>query len=521
MNFPYTYFSCPCVDVSIPVNGSEESDDYEDEEQERAFDPRSPRANFSLYPLEHLLYCEDCQQIRCPRCTLEEILPLSVTSINSDPSAGTLQGPFILSCGYCNWSTLNIGWKFEKPTGIHSQIAKFSIGEQTKQTSSTRTSESEPEAKNMPGHGPDATFTSLKTFYRSQLSSTNPTDPLMTPSGGYNYSSPSSLARIMSLYTGRGNYGKKDPSRSNQMRESADASEGLRLLDPASDDEAIAKMRKLGWTSTTSIGQRAEQRHPPRFVDDLRPIQALLRTKRSKRCRSCRHILVKPEPKVQSTRFKIKLVALNYIPTISLKPLQPSPSTQIPFVDLKALPPLRASQYLLTLQNPLFDRVKITLATPALTSGRFKHKITILCPEFDIGPNVDQWDEALSTNKAQRLSKHLSLTKTEYAGGDGGKVAEAGKVWEKGRNWTTVVVEVVVAKIDQDERALEEDEDVLEIPVFVRMEWEAEVNADDGGLGKGDERKEKRELAYWVVVGVGRVGRLDGQHKLGRSHHDT
>lgn len=73
MNFPYVYISCPCTDVSTPNHGKAESQNDE-EEQERTFDPRSPRANFSLYPLEHLLYCEECQQIRCPRCILEEIV---------------------------------------------------------------------------------------------------------------------------------------------------------------------------------------------------------------------------------------------------------------------------------------------------------------------------------------------------------------------------------------------------------------------------------------------------------------
>ena len=73
MNFPYTYVSCPCTDVSTPNSGNEEVQN-EEEEQERTFDPRSPRANFSLYTMEYLLYCEDCQQIRCPRCTLEEIV---------------------------------------------------------------------------------------------------------------------------------------------------------------------------------------------------------------------------------------------------------------------------------------------------------------------------------------------------------------------------------------------------------------------------------------------------------------
>lgn len=70
---PYTYFQCPCSDTSIPTNSSTPPDSPTHEE-ERTFDPRAPRANYSLYPLEHLLYCEDCHQIRCSRCVLDEIV---------------------------------------------------------------------------------------------------------------------------------------------------------------------------------------------------------------------------------------------------------------------------------------------------------------------------------------------------------------------------------------------------------------------------------------------------------------
>ncbi len=74
MSFPYSYISCPCADVSIPTDVGNAPQGDEDEEQERTFDPSSQRANYSLYPLEHLMYCEDCQRIRCPRCTVEEIV---------------------------------------------------------------------------------------------------------------------------------------------------------------------------------------------------------------------------------------------------------------------------------------------------------------------------------------------------------------------------------------------------------------------------------------------------------------
>lgn len=401
---------------------------------------------------------------------------------------------------------------------MHQQVAKLRFGELPGSTSETPAKfatpiGSEPPSDTAPTYvsvlrkDPDTAFSSVRSFYSSQLSASNPADPLLTPSGGFNYSSPSSLARIMSLYTGR-SFGRKDTGKSRLMRESVDASEGLDITDPTCDDEAIRKLRSEGWMGTASVAQNAEQRHVSMFTDDLRPLGPLLRTKRSKRCRACRHLLVRPEQKVQSTRFRIRLVALNYIPTISLKPLQPSPSTGLPLIDLKAIPPLRPSQFLLTLKNPLFDAVKVTLATPAQTSGTYSHKVTVLCPDFDIGPNVDQWDEALGDEKTRRSIKPLSTSKVEYAGGDSGRVAEAGKVWEKGRNWTTVVVEVVCADIPERNPGLEEDEDVLEIPMFVRMEWEADLEREGGDEAR-NEKKEKRELAYWTVVGVGRVGKLE------------
>ena len=75
MNFPYTYIRCPCTDVAVSPSVAYESHVGQDEEQEeKTFDPRSRRANFSLYPLEQLAYCEDCHLIRCPKCTIEEVV---------------------------------------------------------------------------------------------------------------------------------------------------------------------------------------------------------------------------------------------------------------------------------------------------------------------------------------------------------------------------------------------------------------------------------------------------------------
>lgn len=105
--FPYTYISCPCADTPVPDPArkpksrevsqksppgqeeqppnedaetqksdehKEDTEEEDDEEEEQTFDPRSPRSNFSMYPPEQLLYCEDCHQIKCPRCITEEIV---------------------------------------------------------------------------------------------------------------------------------------------------------------------------------------------------------------------------------------------------------------------------------------------------------------------------------------------------------------------------------------------------------------------------------------------------------------
>lgn len=69
LSTPYTYIQCPCSDQTVLSSRNALSDPEEDE---RTFDPKAPRSNYSLYPLEYLLYCEDCQQIRCPRCVTEE-----------------------------------------------------------------------------------------------------------------------------------------------------------------------------------------------------------------------------------------------------------------------------------------------------------------------------------------------------------------------------------------------------------------------------------------------------------------
>lgn len=455
---------------------------------------------------------------------------------------------------------MDIGIKFDKPTNIRNQLQKMtdstvpaafdrsrqasrtfgdlkhplssyaSIDEQSNAREREEQQATAKEDPAAPPTGQEARFAALKNFYRAQISETtnSPNDHL---SSEFGFSSPGALNRLMSLYNSSsrlsGLYGgnKKPKSKPPVMREAVTASEGLQIPPQNSEAEIIARVQssECGWDGVASIAQRATQSPDARFADDLLPLPVLLRTKRAKRCKSCKHILVKPESKPQSTRFRIRLIALSYIPLPTLRPLTLSSTSSLPAMaptsDLNSLTPLRPIHILLTLKNHMFDPIRITLATPSVTPGQVATKVTILSPQFEIGANSDVWDEALQGASAPLASDSRSAVLRG--------VPEAGKVWDKGRNWTTVVLEVVPGtlpgssaeggdgntdKETNDENvvavaASRQDEDVLEIPVFVHMDWDADAQLDQQNVGKGSKPDDKitRELAYWMVLGVGRI----------------
>lgn len=422
-------------------------------------------------------------------------------------------------CQYCNWSSSEIGLEFDRPSGIPSQLAKLKNGGEPKITAK----DVKEQRKENPDQPPvpddlvdtELQFNSLKSFYQSQVSEVGGTaGGLSFGEGGLGFSSPAALSRIMSLYTtGRGQPGRMQQGPPDVMREASNTDDGLKLaqLDEAA---AVKKLLNGGWYETLSSEQRLSQLEPPRFQDELRPTQCVLRTKRSKRCTVCRHIISKPENKVASTRFKIRLVAKSYIPTITIRPLRPT-AAAVPvgarpdFPQEAPMKPLQPYQYLLTFNNPLFENIKVTLATPNDTPGRFSSKVTLLCPQFEVDANTDMWDDALRDDDQDK--KRLG----EETSGQ----AEVGKIYERGRNWVSIILEVIPPSLKAEnlpaetssgqeisQGPLKDDEEILEIPMFVRMEWEADSQHDMGGApGRDKDGGEKRELAYWCVLGVGRI----------------
>jgi dynactin-4 len=439
-------------------------------------------------------------------------------------------GPFILNCNYCMWNTLDVGIKFDKATGIRTQLYDLAVarGELPKQIQAHRPSDdpliksslSQPPftASDQPSEtpakqegptkqlpDPAIRYHALKQFYKDQIAESSSMDPGFSTSAlDMAFSSPSSVQRIMNLYINKENSIKRAQQKVTIMREAQTASEGLALSESQSTSSFLPD-----YAATATLSQRDYQTpsflgHPDASaLTDLRPMPTLMRSKRSKRCAMCKHILTRPEVKVSSARYRIKLIALAYIPFVTIKPLPisgglPPPGPDGSDIVLSAGKPI---QFIMTLRNPLFENVNVSLGSPSVTPGKHGHRVTILCPQFQIGKNSDAWDDALNNPPNRGM--------VNPAGGE----QIAGKLYDQGRNWASVILEIIPASIVrmQDEQ-LEEDEDVIEVPIRVRLEWQVtdeetgiERRRRDKRLDEEDADDGKRELSYWMVVGIGRV----------------
>ena len=317
-------------------------------------------------------------------------------------------GPFFLACSCCDWSSLDVGIEFSKSNKITEQLARH-------RRKGTASGESRNEEAIEPSStlSKDAMFANLTKFYQGQLQESDPSSS--NPFGDSSYNSPRNLTRIMQLYGGLSAAAlKKSQEKPQPMREALNPTEGLNLTHIKDDQLEVSHLQSQS-SDTSSITHRLSHswNYDARFKSDLWPIPALLRSRRSKRCGQCRHILIRLEDRKTSTssggttmKYKIRLLAQNHIPRLSLRQFSPgisasaanpSPSSALTPAALKAnaeskdwnVMPGRTIQYLLTLTNPLFEPVKVTLASPTTTPGKIQSRVTILCPTFEIGADGD------------------------------------------------------------------------------------------------------------------------------------
>lgn len=242
--------------------------------------------------------------------------------------------------------------------------------------------------------------------------------------------------------------------------------------------EALVGLRDMDRIST--LDQRYTQLYDqPYQMDQIHPQRIHLCIKRSKRCRTCRHILIKPEQKAQATRFKIKLVAMNYIPTITItkispttahpqqqqqQQLQQSQQQQQQSLGLKIGV---ATQFALKFTNPLYEEVSVILATPQSPPRRKQPGEPVL--GNDTGSTNDDRSQSSSSNNNNHpsVNGHVTILSPHFAvnayndtieyddemyplgnskSKSGRSASWASGIYEKRNNYTSVIVEVIPEK---------------------------------------------------------------------------
>ncbi|KAK9464767.1 dynactin p62 family-domain-containing protein, partial [Lipomyces arxii] len=245
-------------------------------------------------------------------------------------------------------------------------------------------------------------------------------------------------------------------------------------------------------------------------VGELLPLFVRLRTRRAKRCRACRHILVRPDissrrsasssSKHSSTKvsdsmtFRINLLSKNYLPTLRLThiPLQSSARN----IYEAGMTPHVVHVFALTVFNPLDEAIKVTLGSPPKTPDH-GHSVTFMTPSFEVGENKeDDWDVAGVVSLRTKLAeiKQAAVEARELQRPPTG-------ILDRGRNWTTVAFEI----IPTDARGSK-----IEVPLFVSVAYQAEIERDFSAASSSDNKegsfdKEQREMAFWSVLRLGKV----------------
>lgn len=307
-------------------------------------------------PLNQAYFCENCYDIRCPACIVWEIsssfcphclfevpgtsvhtqksrcarscfeCPICfhvLSVVGSDPehqsaltSPEASQGiaPFYLSCTCCRWDSKRLGLVADKPSDISARYAAMEQSSWDVQ-----------EFQSVMAHVADEIQANMQS--RSLRKSRQPIEPLepYIPT----------MSRPLSKHASR---------LSNQK--------DLVLNDPS---------------HASTLAQRwAMPGDQPYNIHALRPQRVQLVSKLSKRCPTCRHILVRPDLQTSSNAFKIKLLAHHHLPSCMAS---------------------YASSGLVTItfSNPLMDAMDVSLAGAAELS----------MSQIQIPPLTDafEWDD--------------------------------------------------------------------------------------------------------------------------------
>lgn len=407
----------------------------------------------------------------CPQCqhTLSAVATDPPTSSYGDdpgaPSASFGEAPYFLSCSCCRWDSKQVGITFEKPTLMAQQLhqaessppelLEFDRLKEHFEAYLKAQSQSQPPPASHHGRRTSATLGAGSSAQLAASLALSKEVPSVTRYGTQ-LGLPSSVFRLRSNHSLL-SHSVPLPANLNpdgSWREDLGVYESL--FPPGSDQKSSFKAdvdrlafyrhgnrndgnqsngRNLLMEELTPVEKKWNDvwNHLDR-VSDLKPNRVPLRSKRTKRCPTCQHILIKPEQKAQSIRFKIKLIASNYLPLIELQRKRIANTTKLGADRLtsgmsaarksaaasragtsggnnpllgrvgeapdEVIRPDRKYQFELTFVNPLYEpiNVRLTVAPPepipfhSEAPHQVPYAVHLLASEFSIAAFAEVWE---------------------------------------------------------------------------------------------------------------------------------
>ncbi|KAI0040046.1 hypothetical protein FA95DRAFT_929315 [Auriscalpium vulgare] len=468
--------------------------------------PHLPSSSYSFHPLHELFFCEECDAVRCNRCVsvevsgyycpncLFEVPSASVRAeknrcarncfmcpncrntlsvVPSDPpdmddgrgSTAALNAvgepPFFLYCNHCRWDSAEVDITFEKPTGLAAQLQKHE--------------DSAPDSLE---------FERLKEHFEPFLrasSSSALAGPTPASHSHHAHVNPITAAASSALardIPGVAKYaphprGRRDKGPRDEMSEyrsrvevggtSAMGEADVDFMRRIEEESEVAAVEQR-WANSWATSLR---------TSDLKPLRIPLHSKKSKRCPTCRHILIKPEQKAQSVRFKIKLVAANYLPSMTVALPRPLDivrrGARPPADDPSGTPGLHAGStypFQIALTNPLYDPIQVRLsvqrqippavsaaAAAAATEGGATEKsrrppfaVSLPSSAFPIAAFAEAWEYEDDEDMFGVDGDEFGLESRDGRETQGKAKSKTVGVLEKRANVTIVGGEVVIGK---------------------------------------------------------------------------
>ncbi|KAK4690727.1 dynactin 4, partial [Phenoliferia sp. Uapishka_3] len=333
-------------------------------------------------------------------------------------SAG--EPPFYLSCSFCHWNSKEVGITFDKHTGLALQLQKGEDAAPELLEFDHLKDHLEPFLRRSLTHTPHNT-TSATTAASASLLKDIP---------GLSGSRYGSLFGLSSRARGEGKQAARDELEVYGALACASAVKGQgkgKGRSGGAEEESVRRMREMtGFEDVAGLEKRwGVGWNQPLMASELKPLRTPLLSKRSKRCPTCKHILIKPEQKSSSTRFKIKLVASNYLPSIELYRRPPitigsrlsaiaagtasgmrrTPRTAIGrsvndtgTTEEEPLRPGRTYTFELSFTNPLYESIQVRLAI-ARPGGKEAsggnpppYAVNLPASHFPIAAYAEEWE---------------------------------------------------------------------------------------------------------------------------------